>query len=66
MAEITSITQRPAWQALATHYRQIKDVHLRTLFAHDPDAASVSRLRQWACTWTIPSIASPTRRCACC
>ena len=36
MAETTSITQRPAWQALSTHYRQIKDVHLRTLFAHDP------------------------------
>jgi glucose-6-phosphate isomerase len=28
--------QRPAWQALATHYEQIKDVHLRTLFAADP------------------------------
>ena len=37
MAETTSITQRPAWRALATHYRQIKDVHLRTLFAHDPE-----------------------------
>ena len=37
MAETTSITQRPAWQALSTHYRQIKDIHLRTLFAHDPE-----------------------------
>ena len=37
MAETTSITQRPAWQALATHYRQIKDVQLRTLFAHDSE-----------------------------
>ena len=36
MATTHSLTQRPAWQALATHYRQIKDVHLRTLFAHDP------------------------------
>ena len=36
MAETTSITQRPAWQALSAHYRQIKDVHLRTLFAQDP------------------------------
>jgi len=35
VAETTSITQRPAWQALAAHYRQIKDVHLRTLFAQD-------------------------------
>ena len=36
MAETTSITQRPAWQALARHYQKIKDVHLRTLFAEDP------------------------------
>jgi len=35
MAETSSITQRPAWQALAAHYRQIKEVHLRTLFAQD-------------------------------
>ena len=33
-----TLTQRPAWQALAAHYRQIKDVHLRTLFAQDADA----------------------------
>jgi glucose-6-phosphate isomerase len=25
-----------AWRALATHYQQIKDVHLRQLFAEDP------------------------------
>jgi len=35
MAEIRSITQRPAWQALAAHYQKIKDAHLRTLFAQD-------------------------------
>ena len=28
--------QTAAWQALATHYQQIKDVHLRQLFADDP------------------------------
>src|SRR6266545_3959126 len=32
----TQLTQRPAWQALAAHYEQIRDVHLRTLFAADP------------------------------
>src|SRR5215212_40420 len=32
----TQLMQRPAWQALATHYEQIKDVHLRALFASDP------------------------------
>ena len=30
------LTRPPAWQALAAHYRQVKDVHLRTLFAEDP------------------------------
>ncbi len=30
------LMQRSAWQALATHYEQIKDVHLRALFAADP------------------------------
>jgi glucose-6-phosphate isomerase len=31
-----TLTQRPAWQALARHYQQIRDVHLRQLFAEDP------------------------------
>ena len=35
MTETTSITQQPAWQALAAHHRQVKDVQLRTLFAQD-------------------------------
>ena len=35
MTETPSITQQPAWQALAAHYRQIQDVHLRDLFAQD-------------------------------
>ena len=30
------LTRRAAWQALEAHYRQMKDVHLRTLFAQDP------------------------------
>ena len=29
-------TQRPAWQALSSHHEEVKDVHLRTLFAEDP------------------------------
>ncbi len=35
MAEMNSITQQPAWQALAAHHRQVKDIHLRILFAQD-------------------------------
>jgi glucose-6-phosphate isomerase len=31
----TTLTQRPAWQALQRHYQEIKDVHLRQLFAAD-------------------------------
>ncbi len=30
-----SLTQRPAWQALASHYQQIHPLHLRQLFAQD-------------------------------
>ncbi|HEX3435403.1 MAG TPA: glucose-6-phosphate isomerase [Pseudacidobacterium sp.] len=30
------LTQLSAWKALESHYQQIKNVHLRTLFADDP------------------------------
>jgi glucose-6-phosphate isomerase len=30
-----SLTERPAWKALARHYETIRDVHLRQLFADD-------------------------------
>ncbi len=32
----TSLIQRPAWKALTEHYQQVRDLHLRTLFAQDP------------------------------
>ena len=28
-------TQRPAWQALSSHHQEVKDLHLRKLFADD-------------------------------
>jgi len=31
-----SLTERPGWQALEKHYQEIKDIHLRALFAQDP------------------------------
>ncbi|MDF1592775.1 MAG: glucose-6-phosphate isomerase [Desulfobacterales bacterium] len=31
-----SLTARPAWKALASHYENVRDVHLRKLFAEDP------------------------------
>ena len=33
---LKSFTHRPAWKALAAHYKQIREVHLRKLFAEDP------------------------------
>jgi glucose-6-phosphate isomerase len=42
MKEITAmitLTQRPEWAVLAAHYGQIKNLHLRTLFADDPGRA---------------------------
>jgi glucose-6-phosphate isomerase len=32
----TPLRQQPAWKALEAHYQQMKDVHLRKLFADDP------------------------------
>jgi glucose-6-phosphate isomerase len=31
-----SLTQRPAWKALEAHYQQVRNLHLRQLFADDP------------------------------
>jgi glucose-6-phosphate isomerase len=31
-----SLTERPGWRALEAHYQEIKDIHLRALFAQDP------------------------------
>lgn len=36
---MTTLTATPAWTALAAHHEQVKDVHLRTLFADDPGRA---------------------------
>jgi len=36
-ADSQAATTCPAWKALETHYQQIRDVHLRTLFAQDPE-----------------------------
>ena len=36
MSSSRSLTGSPAWQALAAHHRALGDVHLRQLFADDP------------------------------
>src|SRR5438046_3527017 len=33
---IQALAARPAWKALEAHYRQLRDLHLRKLFADDP------------------------------
>ncbi|HTX53063.1 MAG TPA: glucose-6-phosphate isomerase [Candidatus Baltobacteraceae bacterium] len=35
-AELMRLTKRPAWKALAAHYKQMRERHLRELFAQDP------------------------------
>jgi glucose-6-phosphate isomerase len=35
-ATIAPLTQRPAWKALEAHYQKIRELHLRGLFAEDP------------------------------
>ena len=34
---MTTLTKRPAWKALAAHHKKIKALHLRELFADDPE-----------------------------
>ena len=36
-SNLTLLTQRSTWKALEAHYQNIRDQHLRTLFADDPN-----------------------------
>ena len=36
---MTALTETPAWKALTAHHAQVKDLHLRKLFADDPGRA---------------------------
>src|SRR6476660_651578 len=36
MKRRTTLSRRPAWKALQTHYKSMQAAHLRTLFAEDP------------------------------
>ena len=35
-SNLTPLTQRPAWRALEEHYQEARTLHLRALFAEDP------------------------------
>ena len=36
-ARITPLTKRKAWKALEAHYKEVRQLHLRNLFADDPE-----------------------------
>src|ERR1700727_2941476 len=38
--KVQPLTQRAAWKALETHYQQVRNVTLRSLFSDDPQRAS--------------------------
>jgi glucose-6-phosphate isomerase len=38
-ARVKPLTRRPAWKALQVHFRKVRDMHLRNLFADDPARA---------------------------
>jgi glucose-6-phosphate isomerase len=42
---MSALTESAAWQALSRHHAQVKDVHMRDLFAQDPDRFSRFSLR---------------------
>ena len=38
--KVQSLTQRAAWKALETHYEQVRNVGLRSMFSGDPERAA--------------------------
>ena len=49
-ARVEAITKRPtvrhqAWKELQAHYKKIKELHLRQLFAEDPKRGETSDCR---------------------
>src|SRR5579871_6321479 len=45
-SKIAPLTETPAWKALGAHYEKIRNTHLRTLFAEDPQRADHFSLDQ--------------------
>jgi glucose-6-phosphate isomerase len=43
------LVDQSAWQALAAHHRQIRDFHLRQLFADDPQRGERLPIRKIRC-----------------
>ena len=51
------LNETPAWSALQAHYEKTKDIHLRQLFADDPDRGERFTMEGVSCTWTTPKTA---------
>ena len=43
---MSALTQSPAWKALSDHHRSVATVHMRELFARDPD-----RFKKFSVRW---------------
>ena len=63
---MSTLTQSPAWAALAEHFARIAPLHMRDMFAQDPSRYEKFSLRSTTSCWITPRIASPTRRSCCC
>ena len=62
-----SCPRAPAWKALEAHYKKMRDLHLRDLFAARPQARRADdRSRRRVSISTTRRTASPTRRSSCC
>ena len=59
------LTERPAWKALEDHYQKIRNVHLRSLFADDPQRGERLWRRPLVSISTTPRTASRMRRSGC-
>jgi glucose-6-phosphate isomerase len=53
IAETPALTQRAAWPALAAHREQVRDTHLRQLFADDPGRGA-RFAAEGAPKWLVP------------
>jgi glucose-6-phosphate isomerase len=51
MTQSTSVTRAPAWLALREHHEQVRELHLRELFARDPGRGE--RLTAEAAGWFL-------------
>ena len=60
------LTDSTAWKALEAHHNEIKDEHLRQLFADDPERAKRLRSMASGFRWTIPRTGSRLRPWVCC